>query len=362
VIDAQPVVGHGDAKSDGVADADADADVVAASLKVELVTLRDLRERDFGSAEGEKFGAGIVGADAESREQMRVRAERFVREHLAPLLTAEWAAAGGCVVVVAHGLILDSLLRELLVKFGPAEMAFLGNPRMVGWSNTGYAELLVRVGQPGKSAAREGLAGEVSGERTSDSAPALVSLPQQPRITLSLVAANVLKHLEGLKKTRGGIGSAQFDKRQRTVDSFFGPATKKAKVERGLEVEASLHPSTQTLLDGCDTELGEFIFLFTLCPAVMMRETKFTDLYRNTMWKHLSNRYLTQLLHSSPVCIDLGFQMLTVGKPQVRSAAPMLCEWLIPWRKAYGSVLPAQWWCCPVKGRWRSCRWPLWPE
>jgi hypothetical protein len=262
VIDAQRVVGHSDAKSDGVVGAD--ADVVAAPLKLELVQLRDLRERDFGSAEGKKFGAGIVGADAESREQMRMRAERFVREHLAPLLTAERAPAGGCVVVVAHGLILDSLLRVLLVKFGPVEMASLGNPRMVSWSNTGYAELLVRVGQPGKSAAREGLAGEVSGERTSNSAPAAVSLPQQPRITLSLVAANVLKHLEGLRKTRGGIGSAQFDKRQRTVDSFFGPATKKAKVERGLEAEASLHPSTQILLDGCDTELGEFIFLFTL--------------------------------------------------------------------------------------------------
>jgi broad specificity phosphatase PhoE len=257
VIDAQPVAGRGNAESDGTADVDADA----APLK--LVQLRDLRERDFGSAEGRKFGAGVVGADSESREQMRVRAERFVREHLVPLFTAEQAAAGGCVVVVAHGLILDSLLRVLLVRFGRTETVQLGSPRVTAWSNTGYAELVVRIGLP----ATEGLVGEMSGERTSDSAPSPVSATQQPRITLSLVAANVLKHLEGLKKTRGGIGSAQFDKRQRTMDSFFGPVAKKAKAERGLEGEAGPHPSISVCVDGCDAELGESIFLFLSVPA-----------------------------------------------------------------------------------------------
>jgi hypothetical protein len=203
-----------------------------------VVTLPELRERDFGLAEGKKFGVDLASAGAESREQMRLRAERFVAGYLEPLLTAERIAAGGCVVVVAHGLILDSLLRVLLARFGPRELARLG--KMPGWSNTGYVELVVGVG-PVQAAVADASDGsrssvEVSGERTPTlgfptAEPSI--LPQrQPQVILSVVGVNVLKHLEGLKKTRGGIGSAQFDKRQRTVDSFFGPAAKKARVER----------------------------------------------------------------------------------------------------------------------------------
>ncbi|KAK4102468.1 phosphoglycerate mutase-like protein [Parathielavia hyrcaniae] len=265
VVDAQPqptvTVTGKTVTGEDVVDGD------AAPLKV--VKLRELRERDFGSAEGKKFSPGVVGADAESRDQMRLRAERFLREWLVPLFTAKRVAAGGCVVVVAHGLILESLLRVLLADFGPAALTQPGSPRLVGWSNTGYVELVVRVDSPGTPATAGGL-GEVSGERTPVPAPSPTSLAQQPRITLSVVAANVLKHLEGLKKTRGGIGSAQFDKRQRTVDSFFGPAAKKAKVGRGLEeVEATLHPSAYAGADGCGTA-WYVCFPFPPPPALLL--------------------------------------------------------------------------------------------
>jgi probable phosphoglycerate mutase len=142
------------------------------------------------------------------------------------------------VVVVAHGLILDSLLRVLLARFGARELARLG--KLPGWSNTGYVDLVVGVssaraivasGSDGSNSA------EVSGKRTLTPKPPTTTPstppPQRSRITLSVVGVNVVRHLEGLKKTRGGIGSAQFDKRQRTVDSFFGPATKKPRVEQG---------------------------------------------------------------------------------------------------------------------------------
>jgi broad specificity phosphatase PhoE len=327
VIDAQPF-STGNAETDGTADADADAD--AAPLKLELIQLCDLRERDFGSAEGKKFGVGAVGTDAESREQMRLRAERFVREHLVPLFMAERAAAGGCVVVVAHGLILASLLRVLMARFGPAEMAALGSPRVVSWSNTGHAELVVRVEHTGKLLAAEGLVGEMFGDRTSDSAPSPASLPQRPRITLSVVAVNVLKHLEGLKKTRGGIGSAQFDKRQRTMDSFFGPAAKKAKVERGLEAEASPHPSTSVCVDGCDRELGESIFLFFQFPTGFHDEG---NKVHRPVPKHYVETLVQPLSETASVlalfCIYLGFQKLTVGKPQVNPRLLRACEWLL---------------------------------
>ena len=197
---------------------------------VRLVQLRELRERDFGAAEGKKFADGRGLEGAESRGGMRLRAEGFVQGHLAPLLRRADGGVGS-VVVVAHGLILDSLLRVLLARFAPGEMAVLGDARTTGWSNTGYAELAVEVGSvvvvgPERSDAAEA---KVSGDRMPG--------PSTPHVALSVavVGLNVLKHLEGLKKTRGGIGSAQFDKRQRTMDSFFGPAAKKARVEESEE-------------------------------------------------------------------------------------------------------------------------------
>lgn len=193
-------------------------------LSLELVQLRDLRERDFGSAEGKKFGVLLV--DAETREQMRTRAERFVQGHLAPILVSD--PAGGAIVVVAHGLILDVLLRVLLASFAPAEMVRLrsGTGYLAAWSNTGYVEAVVRAG-PKPMPLQDGE------DDTHAEADAVASGDRKPQqhISLSVVGVNVLRHLEGLKKTRGGIGSAQHDKRQRTVDSFFAPAAKKPKVE-----------------------------------------------------------------------------------------------------------------------------------
>jgi broad specificity phosphatase PhoE len=225
VVDAQVTIGEGHgwtpdstAKVDGP---DADA---GGTPPLKLVQLPELRERDFGSAEGKKYGVGLslAAAGAESREQMRLRVEKFVQRHLVPVLTS----TDGCIVVVAHGLILDTLLRVLLARFGLGEMARLGDMK-TGWSNTGYAEFVVGVGSKLAEANDDGRVGE-SGDRTPIPTP--LSPPQQ-QVTLSVVGVNVLKHLEGLKKTRGGIGSAQFDKRQRTMDSFFGPPAKKPRVE-----------------------------------------------------------------------------------------------------------------------------------
>ncbi len=203
------------------------------ALPLQLVQLPELRERDFGTAEGKRFGVELALAGAESREQMRHRAEKFVLGHLAPLLTRH--EAGGCIVVVSHGLILDSLLRVLLTRFAPKVNAELRDSKATAWSNTGYAELVVDPvfdghGAVGSLETVQG-PGEVSGDRTP-APPASPTPPQRQQISLSIVGVNVLRHLDGLKKTRGGIGSAQFDKRQRTMDSFFAPAAKKAKVEQ----------------------------------------------------------------------------------------------------------------------------------
>ncbi|KAK0737315.1 histidine phosphatase superfamily [Apiosordaria backusii] len=186
-------------------------DVPDSTDQLKPLQLRDLRERDFRSAEGKKFGT--PHGDAETHEEMRLRAASFVQGHLVPLLTTEEADA--IVVVIAHGLILNSLFRVLQARFGTEPR---GSEMAAAWSNTGYLEAVVKA----TAADKAGSTAEASGDRKT----------KQPQFTLTVVGVNVLCHLEGLKKTRGGIGSAQFDKRQRTMDSFFGPASKKPRVDR----------------------------------------------------------------------------------------------------------------------------------
>ena len=53
-------------------------------------------------------------------------------------------------------------------------------------------------------------------------APAVVAIPQKlPNMSLAVRAVNGQKHLKGLKKTRGGIGSSRYDETQKTMDTFF---------------------------------------------------------------------------------------------------------------------------------------------
>lgn len=110
-----------------------------------LVKVPDLRERNFGSAEGKRFGT--PRADAESHEEMRARAARFVRNELDPTL-ARGAGYRGVVVVVSHGILLNSLLRVLLMRYAPDELARMSattrSEYLTSWSNTGYVEMAVR--------------------------------------------------------------------------------------------------------------------------------------------------------------------------------------------------------------------------
>jgi len=188
-----------------------------------LVRLVELRERDFRSSEGRRFGSGSDTAnphpDAESHDEMKIRVDRFIETHLRPLLSEGESAAVArrSIVIVAHGIILNVLLKSLLSTFAPDELSSLypsGDParrsQHMAWSNTGYLEATV-LQSSSSSRALPGLAEEAA------------------QIGLAVAAVNCLDHLQGLKKTRGGIGSAKFDENQRTLDPFFGPASKKQK-------------------------------------------------------------------------------------------------------------------------------------
>ncbi|TLD28562.1 hypothetical protein PspLS_03447 [Pyricularia sp. CBS 133598] len=213
--------------------------------QLDVETLPLLREKDFGSREGVAYGKRRRDQDEpirtdgdgsplikpETHDQMTARMETFVRDHLRPLLasrlTAEVGRRAETVVVVAHGIILNVLIRVLLAQFPDANSARLvddlgsrdplARPAefSIPWRNTAYAELKVTpcaLTQDTRSISA-----------TSDKATA------SPSFDLRVISVNNSRHLDGLKKTRGGIGSAQFDSKQKTMDLFFsrkpqGPA------------------------------------------------------------------------------------------------------------------------------------------
>jgi probable phosphoglycerate mutase len=204
----------------------AQAIVDARQLPQAVVQLADLRERDFRSTEGVKIGTrttmgpgGNPHPDAETHAEMTVRVERFIDMHLGPVLGwSDTTAETGVVAVVAHGIILNVLLRSLLTRFAPAELAKLVKPGpgrsewLASWSNTGYLEAVVTsepAGMPPSSTGPSGLA------------------PLGREVRLRVMSMNNTDHLQGLRKTRGGIGSAKFDTKQKTMDSFFKPVPKR---------------------------------------------------------------------------------------------------------------------------------------
>ncbi len=210
----------------------------SASSRV-VVPLADLRERDFGSFEGQpvRSKSGIVGKmrtpleDAESAASMKARVDRFIEDHLHPVLVGgdPTSATEHSVVVVAHGFILNTVLRVLLSRYSPTELTRIANTAqgdqhpdfLVKWSNTAYLEIAVQqIASPRQALSVEPASlSSVSITKSGDT-------PLVDNIGLRVVKTNCVDHLLGLKKTGGGIGSAKFDDKQRTVDSFFKGAAK----------------------------------------------------------------------------------------------------------------------------------------
>lgn len=173
--------------------------------------LPELREKHFGTGEGQKIGAAAAGerhVGAEGQDAMRSRATRFVDEYLAPLLACVDEGGGEeSVVVVAHGIILGVLARVLRSggEFGTVVTPAEDRPSLA-WSNTGFVEMVIAPSaSPGSAAAK------------------------WPNLSIKTVAVNCTDHLQGLRKTRGGIGSSKFDEKQKTLNAFFVPTAKKRK-------------------------------------------------------------------------------------------------------------------------------------
>ncbi|EQL02444.1 hypothetical protein G6O67_000996 [Ophiocordyceps sinensis] len=185
------------------------------ALDLGVTLVPELREKDFGSLEGVSFRHGKPAShDAESAQSMRERVDRFWHEHMLPLLHGEAAAkTDTACAVVAHGVLLRALASLLFDKVPPSDKTlasgFHGNasatdgsvPWLPSWSNTGYLEVHLSA---------------VSSQ--AEAAPGSWHL--------RIERVNCTSHLDSLKKTRGGIGSAPFDESQRTMKHFFSPKPK----------------------------------------------------------------------------------------------------------------------------------------
>ncbi|KAI5920371.1 phosphoglycerate mutase-like protein [Camillea tinctor] len=221
----------------------AEAVAEAQQAVLQVVQLPGLREKDFGSSEGTKYGARdyagklkpvVVQSDAESRDSMHIRINQFLDAHLDPVMKT-YASDEVAVAIVSHGIILNVLFGALGKRYSVKAVPFAlkagsgAQPSQgVTWSNTGVMRIKVEpkkvtISSPQTIRSIAATSSNVGSTALADSHPAAVQL--------TIKDTNNVDHLQGLKKTRGGIGSAGSDSRQRTIDSFFGSATKKRKRE-----------------------------------------------------------------------------------------------------------------------------------
>ncbi|KAB8346178.1 hypothetical protein FH972_023224 [Carpinus fangiana] len=225
----------------------------------------------------------------ETKESMSLRADSFLDTHLVPLLTNTSPEAPLVVAVVSHGMLLSSLWRAILKRQQRSSVTLAadvlrdhGNvsiEHLGGWSNTAYLELLFHPRSPvvdpsealrpksngdcapvtsaGQSTAPNYLdtvsnaAVTAPGELRTGKATATGNEPntrtgacstsptdglldiegvamsaKPPSFQITILAVNSTVHLKGLKRTRGGVGSAQHDEKQRSLHSFFGKKQK----------------------------------------------------------------------------------------------------------------------------------------
>ncbi|OAQ69624.1 phosphoglycerate mutase family protein [Pochonia chlamydosporia 170] len=186
-----------------------------------VVQLAELREKHFGNWEGVKFSPAPsyerpVQTGAETLESLKARTNAFLEKHLAPALSQPALGSDKyCVVVVSHGITLGVLISTLLKKLAVCGDHGSTSPGLhqltstrISWSNTGYLHLVVTP---------------------SNATAAGAAVGQSPwsRVQLGVSQINCTTHLVGLRKTRGGIGSAAHDEKQKTLDGFLVPSRKR---------------------------------------------------------------------------------------------------------------------------------------
>ncbi|KAF2711952.1 phosphoglycerate mutase-like protein [Pleomassaria siparia CBS 279.74] len=237
-----------------------------------VVQLPILMEKDFGSNEGKKWYEKpsesieprqgeknlLRFVDVESKDSMAQRADAFLDDHLLRLFDDTSESAKRIVAVVSHGMMLSMLWKRLLLRLPSKSVTFspelAANPRISldhlgAWSNTGYMELdmewaessetNVAVSTSTSSTWQNDTALEEVGDQSgiqpltqSDTsireqghsiplASKLVSPKLAQGWRTSIQTINGKSHLQGIKRTGGGVGSARHDASQKKIDNFF---------------------------------------------------------------------------------------------------------------------------------------------
>lgn len=225
--------------------------------RVSPILTPDLRERDFGSWEGVRWQSTSAQstdtstsprssrrcasreiAEKETTVSMRQRSLSFLHSHFLPLLFDDPTSKRNF-AIVAHGIILRVLWNCLVELFDPVCISLLpgiaawdGGPAALlapSWSNTGFMELSIHMKQtPSASPLQRQLTSPdlrvssdlvIDTELPSSDGPAGDALLQG--WSMKILAVDSKDHLAGLRRTRGGIGSASHDSRQKRIDQFF---------------------------------------------------------------------------------------------------------------------------------------------
>lgn len=173
----------------------------------------NLREKDYGSMEGcfwktpPPLSRPRDWVLPETKASMRKRAKSFFDELLLPILIRDPHGRQN-IAVVAHGIILQELWSYFIEIFNPADTKVapgICDTNMTThhtkpvWSNTGYMTILITP-HPTERA----------------------MLPNvMPNFAFVVLGIDDKKHLANLHRTRGGVGTAAHDVKQRKIDQFF---------------------------------------------------------------------------------------------------------------------------------------------
>jgi hypothetical protein len=207
-------------------------------LKVQK--LKILREQDLGILEGKSYnarprsdekprarleGSPIEDQEAgemESKESLDERLDEFVNDHLWKLAEEE-KHNELIVAVVSHGIALSHLWSRILLRMTPAKITLapgifpIDKPVSIehigSWHNTGCLELELMLANTISKA-------NDSTQKTFE-VESSDGTSQPVKGSIHITAINSVIHLQGLKRTRGGVGSAAHDESQRKLESFF---------------------------------------------------------------------------------------------------------------------------------------------
>lgn len=223
-------------------------------IDVGIRQLQILQEQDFGKYEGKSFGARtkspsgtpasgqraiVHGNEPESKAAMFARMDVFLDHHLLPVLLRNNPGDSEAIVaVVSHGMTLSALWRCLLKRFALYSVTVghgvdlrigdvMSLERLGAWSNTGYLELSIeqQVSKSKAAGITDILVAETKSEekRLKDTTTSSVLYGWK----MTIRAVNHKPHLQGFKRTGGGLGSSRHDENQKNIDTFF----KKRRVE-----------------------------------------------------------------------------------------------------------------------------------